>query len=121
MTDINPVPIWLTVKLSLLTTLVLLIIGIPISYYLAYTKSRLGLVIEALTTLPLVLPPTVLGFYLLLLFSKEGFIGPLWYKVFDRQLVFHFEGIVIASVIYSLPMMVHPLTSGFRSVPKNII
>ncbi|MEJ5339748.1 MAG: molybdate ABC transporter permease subunit [Aquificaceae bacterium] len=121
MVDINPIPIWLTLKLSFWTTLILLVIGIPLSYYLAYTKSRLGLLIEALTTLPLVLPPTVLGFYLLLLLSKHGIIGSLWYKLLDRQLVFHFEGIVIASVIYSLPMMVHPLTSGFRSVPLNII
>ncbi len=121
MADINPVPIWLTVKLSIWTTIILLIIGIPLSYYLAYTKSKLGLVIEALVTLPLVLPPTVLGFYLLLLLSKNGIIGSVWYRLFDYQLVFHFEGIVIASVIYSLPMMVHPLTSGFRSVPRNII
>lgn len=121
MAEINPVPIWLTIKLSFWTTFILLVIGIPVSYYLAYTKSRIGLFVEVLTTLPLVLPPTVLGFYLLLLMSKHGYIGSIWYRLFDRQLVFHFEGIVIASVIYSLPMMVHPLTSGFRSVPRDII
>jgi len=77
--------------------------------------------VEALVSLPSVLPPTVLGFYLLLALNKEGFIGSLWYRLFGKQLVFHFEGILIASVIYSLPMMVHPLTAGFRSVPKNLI
>lgn len=121
MVEINPVPLWLTLKLAFWTTLILLVIGIPIAYYIAYSNSRLALIVEALITLPLVLPPTVLGFYLLLLLSKHGIIGAVWYKLFDRQLVFHFEGIVLASVIYSLPMMVHPLASGFRSVPKNII
>ncbi|MCS7171487.1 MAG: molybdate ABC transporter permease subunit [Aquificaceae bacterium] len=121
MEGINYAPIWLTLKLSFWTTLILVVVGIPLAYYLAYTKSRLGLFIETLTTLPLVLPPTVLGFYLLLLLGKHGFIGSLWHRLFDRQLVFHFEGIVLASVIYSLPMMVHPLVSGFRSVSRNII
>ncbi len=96
-------------------------IGIPISYWLSQTKSKLAVVVEALVSLPLVLPPTVLGFYLLLLFNKHGLVGSLWYRLFDRQLVFHFEGIVIASVIYSLPMMVHPLTASFRAVPKSLI
>ncbi len=115
------VPLWLTLKLSFWTTLILLIIGIPLSYYLAYTKHRINALLEALISLPLVLPPTVLGFYLLLLFNKKGFLGYLWYKLFGKQLVFHFEGIVLASVIYSMPMMIHPLTAGFRSVPKNLI
>jgi len=121
MNSIDWVPLWLTLKLSFWTTIILLLIGIPLSYYLAYTKHRINTAIEALITLPLVLPPTVLGFYLLLLLNKNGPVGHLWYKLFGKQLVFHFEGIVLASVIYSLPMMVHPLTAGFRSVPKSLI
>lgn len=114
-------PLILTLKLALWTTILLFIIGIPLSYYIAYTRNKLTLVLEALVALPLVLPPTVLGFYLLLLLSKEGPLGALWYSLFDKQLVFTFEGIVLASIIYSLPMMIHPLSAGFRSVPKNII
>ncbi|MFN7065955.1 MAG: molybdate ABC transporter permease subunit [Aquificaceae bacterium] len=114
-------PLWLTLKLSLITSLLLLITGIPLSYYIAYSKSPFTLILEVITTLPLVLPPTVLGFYLLLLFSKNGHLGPLLEKPFGIQLLFTFEGLVIASIIYSLPMMTHPLISGYRSVPKNLI
>ncbi|MCC6063818.1 MAG: molybdate ABC transporter permease subunit [Thermocrinis sp.] len=108
-------------ELSFWTTIILLFLGIPLAYFLAYSRSRYTSLVEALVSLPSVLPPTVLGFYLLLALNKEGFIGSLWYRLFGKQLVFHFEGILIASVIYSLPMMVHPLTAGFRSVPKNLI
>lgn len=121
MSEINWIPFWLTIKLASITTFILLLIGIPISYYLAYTKHKINTIIEVMVALPLVLPPTVLGFYLLILLNKQGLIGSLWYKIFNKQLVFHFEGLVVASVIYSLPMMVQPLTAGFRSVPKNLI
>jgi len=114
-------PFWLTVKLSFITSLILLIIGIPLAYYMAYSKSPLALIMEVITTLPLVLPPTVLGFYLLILFSKNGPLGALWERLLGYQLVFTFEGLVIASVIYSHPMMTHPLISGYRSVPKSLI
>lgn len=114
-------PFWLTLELSLWTVIILLVIGIPLSYWLAFTKSKLSIVVEALATLPLVLPPTVLGFYLLLLFNKQGLVGWVWYRLFDKPLIFHFEGIVLASVIYSLPMMVHPLTASFKAVPKSLI
>nr|NAZ07025.1 molybdate ABC transporter permease subunit [Thermocrinis sp.] len=121
MNSLDITPFWLTLELSFWTTLILLFLGIPLAYFLAYSRSRYTSLVEALVSLPLVLPPTVLGFYLLLALNKEGFIGALWYRLFGKQLVFHFEGILIASVIYSLPMMVHPLTAGFRSVPKNLI
>lgn len=121
MSEINWIPFWLTLKLASITTFILLLVGIPISYYLAYTKHKINTIIEVMVALPLVLPPTVLGFYLLILLNKQGLIGSLWYKIFNKQLVFHFEGLVVASVIYSLPMMVQPLTAGFRSVPKNLI
>ncbi len=121
MSQIDLTAFFLTLKLAFITTFLLYLAGIPISYYIAYSKSKFAFLLEALCSLPLVLPPTVLGFYLLLLLSKEGPIGSVWYKLFDRQLVFHFEGIVVSSFIYSLPMMVHPLSAGFRSVPKSLI
>lgn len=114
-------PFFLTFKLAFITTLILLFIGIPISYLLAYTKFRFKSAFEALVALPLVLPPSVLGFYLLLIFSKNGFLGKLWEKNFGHQLAFHFEGIVLASVIFSLPFMVHPLTAGFKAVKRDLI
>jgi len=114
-------PFWLTLKLAFWTTLILLIIGIPIGYYLAYTKYKINLLFEAMVNLPLVIPPTVLGFYLLLILNPKGIIGSLWHKLFGKSLVFHFEGIVVASVIYCFPVMINPLVSGFRSVPKNLI
>ncbi|PMP63900.1 MAG: molybdate ABC transporter permease subunit [Caldimicrobium thiodismutans] len=114
-------PFWLTLKLAFWTTLILLIIGIPIGYYLAYTKYKINLLFEAIINLPLVIPPTVLGFYLLLILNPKGIIGSFWHKLFGKSLVFHFEGIVVASVIYCFPVMINPLVSGFRSVPKNLI
>jgi len=71
--------------------------------------------------LPLVLPPTVLGFYLLIFLSKNGILGSLWERLFGNPLIFRFEGILIASAVFSLPFMIHPLTAGFRSVNKNLI
>lgn len=114
-------PFWLTLKLSLITSFLLLLIGIPLAYYMAYSRSFIALMLEVITTLPLVLPPTVLGFYLLILFSKNGPLGLIWERLLGYQLVFTFEGLVVASVIYSLPMMTHPLISGYRSIPKNLI
>jgi molybdate transport system permease protein len=99
MNSLDLTPFWLTLELSFWTTLILLLLGIPLAYFLAYSRSRYTSLVEALVSLPLVLPPTVLGFYLLLALNKEGFIGALWYRLFGKQLVFHFEGILIASVI----------------------
>ncbi|WP_457644148.1 molybdate ABC transporter permease subunit [Persephonella sp.] len=111
----------LTFKLASITTVLLLIIGIPLSYLIAYSNFRFKPVVEALIALPLVLPPTVLGFYLLLLFSKKGFLGEIWEKIAGHQLAFHFEGLVFASIIFSFPFMVHPLISGFKSVNRSYI
>ncbi len=113
--------LWLTIKLSLITSLILLVVGIPLAYYMAYSKSPFALILEVITTLPLVLPPTVLGFYLLILFSRNSPLGSLLENLLGLRLLFTFEGLVVASVIYSLPMMTHPLISGYRSVPKNLI
>ncbi|MFN4319358.1 MAG: molybdate ABC transporter permease subunit [Aquificaceae bacterium] len=114
-------PFWLTIKLSLITSLFLLILGIPLAYYMAYSKSPFALILEVITTLPLVLPPTVLGFYLLLLFSKNSPLGSFLENFLGLRLLFTFEGLVVASTVYSLPMMTHPLISGYRSVPKSLI
>lgn len=113
-------PISLTFKLALTTTLVLVVIGIPMAYGLAFSRFRLKPVIEALVSMPLVLPPTVLGFYLLIAFSPNNALGRWLNEWFGFSLVFSFEGLVVASVIYSLPFMVHPVQSGFRHVPISL-
>lgn len=114
-------PFKLTLELALITTVFLYIIGIPIAYYLAYSKIRFKAILEAIIAMPLVLPPSVLGFYFLLAFSKNGFLGGFWEEVFGHQLAFHFDGLVIGSIIFSLPFMVHPLLSGFKGVDKSQI
>jgi len=111
----------LTFKLAALTTIILLMAGLPIAYWLHQTKSILKPVFETLISMPLVLPPTVLGFYLLLAFSPNNALGAFLDQWFDIQLVFSFSGLVVASVVYSLPFMVHPLISGFKSIPTNLI
>lgn len=110
----------LTFELAGITTLILLFIGIPLGYFLSQTKSRLKPIIEALVSMPLVLPPSVLGFYLLLAFSPKNSFGSWLDETFDLRLVFSFEGLVIASVIFSLPFMVHPIQSGFSSLSKSL-
>ncbi|MEJ7558187.1 MAG: molybdate ABC transporter permease subunit [Pedobacter sp.] len=113
-------PIWLSIKLALLTTLILLVIGIPIGYWLSRKSSVARLIIEALITMPLVLPPSVLGFYLLLAFSPTNSLGHWLQEHFDVQLVFSFEGLVIASLIYSLPFMISPIKSAFSQLPRSL-
>ena len=110
----------LTFELAGITTLILLFIGIPLGYFLSQTKSKLKPVIETLVSMPLVLPPSVLGFYLLLAFSPKNSFGSWLEDTFDLRLVFSFEGLVIASVIFSLPFMVHPIQSGFSSLNKSL-
>nr|WP_040396457.1 molybdate ABC transporter permease subunit [Aquimarina agarilytica] len=113
-------PLLLTGKLALITTLILVVIGIPLSYALAFSKSKMKPIFEALVGMPLVLPPTVIGFYFLLLFSPAYGVGKWLKNSFDIQLVFSFSGLVIASLIYSLPFMVQPIQNGLQSLPKNL-
>ena len=113
-------PIFLTLKLSAIATLILLVISIPLAYWLAYSKKRIKPIIETMVSMPLVLPPTVLGFYLLVAFSPNSFIGALLDEWFGLRLIFSFEGLVLASIIYSLPFMVQPIQSGFYNLPKNL-
>lgn len=114
-------PIYLTLKLAFATTIILLIMGLPLAYWLAYSKIKSKVIIESIVSLPLVLPPSVLGFYLLIAFSPENTFGKFIENYFDIRLVFTFTGLVVSSVLYSLPFMVQPIQSGFKSLPKNLI
>jgi molybdate transport system permease protein len=113
-------PILLTLKLSSIATIILLVISIPLAYWLAYSKKRIKPVLETLVSMPLVLPPTVLGFYLLVAFSPNNLFGTWLDDWFGLKLIFSFEGLVFASIIYSLPFMVQPIQSGFKSLPLNL-
>lgn len=113
-------PILLTLQLAGITTVILLLIGLPLAYWLAYSRFRLKAVVETLVSMPLVLPPTVLGFYLLLAFSTNSPLGHWLEESLNLKFVFTFEGLVLASVIYSLPFMVQPLQAGFSSVPDRL-
>ncbi|WP_422858007.1 molybdate ABC transporter permease subunit [Flagellimonas sp. S174] len=113
-------PLLLTLKLALATTFLLLIISIPLASWLAQTKSKLKPVIETLVSMPLVLPPTVLGFYFLVAFSPGNAFGNWLNDWFGIKLVFSFPGLVLASILYSLPFMVHPIQSGLSSISPSL-
>lgn len=113
-------PIWLSIKLAMITTFLLLLVGIPSAYWLARKQNFFKIVVEALITMPLVLPPSVLGFYLLLAFSPNNALGQWLHQHFNMQLVFSFKGLVFASIIYSLPFMVSPIKAAFSHLPKSI-
>ncbi len=115
------IPIWLTLQLATVTTLILLVMGMPLAWWLANTRSRIRPAIEALTALPLVLPPTVLGFYLLILMSPSSTLGAWWVRVTGEALTFSFTGLVIASIFYSLPFAVQPLQGAFQSVGRGVM
>jgi len=118
MTALELQPVWLSLKLASVTVLVLLVLGTPLAWWLAFSRSRLRAVVEALVALPLVLPPTVLGFYLLILLGPAGAIGRFWVELTDTTLTFSFSGLVIASVIYSFPFAVQPLQNAFEGVGR---
>lgn len=113
-------PLWLTLKLACFTTLVLFFIAIPLANWLANKKNLFKTFVEVIVTMPLVLPPSVIGFYMLLAFSPGNVLGALLEKWFAVRLVFSFEGLLIASVIYSLPFMVHPIQSGLSSLSPSL-
>jgi molybdate transport system permease protein len=113
-------PLWLTLKLAFITSFLLLFIGLLLPALRFRFQSALPIILENIVTLPLVLPPVVLGFYLLVLFSPQSFLGHWINRLFGYQLVFTFPGLVIASIIYSLPFMVQPLLAGLRSIPDAI-
>lgn len=114
-------PLLLTFKLAALTTAILLVVGIPLAYWIAYSRARLRPVVETLVSMPLVLPPSVLGFYLLLAFSPQHAFGRWLEHWFHLRLAFSFGGLLAGSVIFSLPFMVQPVQSGFQSLPRLLI
>ncbi len=114
-------PFYLSFKLAAITTLVLFIVALPLAWYLSQTRSHLKPLWEALSALPIVLPPSVLGFYILVLLSYNSPIGSFLENYFDVKLVFTFGGLVVASALYSFPFMLQPLQSGFESLPKNML
>ncbi|MCF6271829.1 MAG: molybdate ABC transporter permease subunit [Rhodobacteraceae bacterium] len=112
-------PLWLSIQLAAVTTVLLLLVGTPLAWWLATTRAKVRPFIEAITALPLVLPPTVLGFYLLIFLSPNSAIGGYWRDVTGTTLTFSFTGLVIASAFYSLPFMVQPLQSAFEAVGRG--
>jgi molybdate transport system permease protein len=119
--NLNLQPLWLTLELAGSTVILLLLLSIPLAWWLANTKSALKAPIEAVTALPLVLPPTVLGFYLLILMGANGPLGQLWTHLTGHPLSFSFAGLVVASCVYSLPFVVQPLQAAFESLDRHAI
>lgn len=113
-------PLILTFKLAVTATCLLLVVSIPLAYWLAYSKVKIKPVVETIVSMPLVLPPTVLGFYLLVALSPSYGFGSWLNNHFGLQLAFSFEGLVLASIIYSLPFMVHPIQAGFANLNTNL-
>src|ERR1035438_8432856 len=110
----------ISIKLALLTTIILFIVGIPTAYFLNYSKFRMKVVLQALISMPLVLPPSVLGFYLLLAFSPNYWFGDYLARFLDIRLAFTFSGILVGSLIYNLPFMVNSLQTGFSNLPQSL-
>jgi len=113
-------PIWLTLKLAAITTLLLLVIGLPVAWWLSQGRAFYKIIIEALITMPLVLPPSVLGFYLLIAFSPQQGVGKWLLHTFNIQFVFSFQGLVLASILYSMPFMIGPVKSALQQLPVSL-
>ena len=114
-------PFILSFKLAAVTTLILFVIALPLAWYLSQTTSKVKPYLEAVTSLPIVLPPSVLGFYILYALSYNSPVGAFFEEYFGIKLVFSFSGLVVASCFYSFPFMVQPLQSGFESLNKNML
>lgn len=112
-------PLWLSLALAAVTTVILLVVGTPLAWWLSKTSARIKPAIEAVTALPLVLPPTVLGFYFLIALGPASPIGAFWISMTGDALTFSFAGLVVASVFYSLPFMVQPLQNAFEAIGRK--
>jgi molybdate transport system permease protein len=113
--------LWLSMKLAACVAAILLLIGMPVAYWLAYSNWRGKFLLESIVALPLVLPPTVLGFYALVAMGPRGPLGKLWLAVFGHGLAFTFTGLVLASVLYSFPFAVQPLIASFGGVDRKLL
>lgn len=112
-------PIWLSMQLAGYTVVILLLLGAPYAWWLSRTQSKAKVFLEAITALPLVLPPTVLGFYLLVLMGSQGVLGAAWLDWTGQTLAFSFSGLLIASCLYSLPFVVQPMQASFTAVDQH--
>ncbi|GAA6183729.1 MULTISPECIES: molybdate ABC transporter permease subunit [Alteromonadaceae] len=119
LSETDLIAFWLTIKLALISTVLLLVIGFPLSFWLAKSKWRYKFIFEALVALPLVLPPTVLGFYLLILMSPNGVLGEISNALGTGNLAFSFTGLIIGSCIYSLPFVIQPLQTAFVNLQQR--
>ncbi|MCR4941377.1 MAG: molybdate ABC transporter permease subunit [Campylobacter sp.] len=118
--ELDLTPFFLSLKLAFVSTFILFVLVLPLAFFMARVKFRHKPIFEAIISLPLVLPPSVLGFYLLLFFSPYNFVGKFIDEVFGIRLVFNFSGLVLASCIYSLPFMFSPLKAGFESLKPSL-
>ncbi|HBN78231.1 MAG TPA: molybdate ABC transporter permease subunit [Planctomycetaceae bacterium] len=115
------IAIGLTLKLALCTTSILFVLGMPLAYWLATTNWRGRFLIDAIVTLPLILPPTVLGFYLLIATGPNGWLGSYFERIFDSRLAFSFAGLLLGSVLYNLPFAVRPFVAAFERMDRKLI
>lgn len=113
--------LFLSVRLALCVSAILFAIGLPLAYWLAYSQWRGKFLVESVVALPLVLPPTVLGFYLLIAMGPQGPLGKLWQALFGHGLAFTFTGLILASVLYSLPFTVQPLVASFEGIDRKLL
>ncbi len=118
---IDLTPFWLSFKLATVTTLLLFMVAVPLAWWLYHTKSVVKPFVETISALPIVLPPSVLGFYLLWAFAPDSLVGKMLFEWLDIKLVFSFAGLVVASMIYSFPFMLQPIQSGFESLSKAMV
>ena len=120
-----PAPLWqaliLSIELAAVTTLVLMVVGIPLAHWLNTTRFFGRNLLEVMISLPIVLPPTVIGFYLLVSFAPQTVLGQFWQAIFGHGLTFSFAGLVVGSVLYSFPFAVQPYQAALRSVPKALV
>lgn len=117
----DPTALSLTLKLATATTLILVLTGLPLAWWLSTTQWRGRALVEALVTLPMILPPTVLGFYLLIYTGPDSTVGGLWNQMMGTTLPFRFEGILLASVLFNLPFVLRPFVTGFSGVDRRLL
>jgi molybdate transport system permease protein len=119
--EIDWEPFWLTLQLAVVVSAILLVIGLPIAYWIAFSRSRVKFLVEAVVALPIVLPPTVLGFYVLVALGPRSPLGRWWIALTGHTLAFTFSGLVIGSILYSLPFAVQPFAASFSGVDRKLM